>query len=171
LNEVSTVTFGFFEAAARRGVIRLEDLLQGIPIPLERLRDPEARLDWDTFAVLCERFETLAGGPSISPELGTCIIESTATSGVRKLAGLFTSSEAIYAAVVRWYAPSQVRNLRFSHREHGKRRLEVMVEVPSEYRDCPAYFRLLSGAFRALPRMLGQPDAIVESHIEPRRVV
>ena len=49
--------------------------------------------------------------------------------------------------------------------------IRIECSIPSEYRDCPAFFRATTGVLRVLPRFVGARDAIVETEIRVRHAV
>src|SRR5262249_33435507 len=46
----------------------------------------------------------------------------------------------------------------------------ITIDIPPPFLDSPQFFRLTLGSYKVAPRMLGQPDALVDMKIEPRRV-
>nr|ABB84845.1 Multidomain signal-transduction protein [uncultured delta proteobacterium DeepAnt-32C6] len=139
-------------------------LYEGLAIDVETLHNPRARMPWDVFAEMCDRAEGLAG-----PVTGAELLEGHRI--IRAIAGLMTNPHLLYKAMNRWFGPSTFRIVEHSCEDLTNNRLRISLTIPPSYRDSPAFFRISGTIFTVFPRLLGQPEAVVQLEIAPRRCV
>ena len=167
MREVSNKSAIFLRDACAREGFQFDEIAQGIP-GLEKIDDGSGRIDWDAFASLMDRFMAKTGMRAVE-EAGARTVEDAFAESIRVIAGAFASSRVLYRAIVRWFAPAAVDNLVLTYEDLPDGRARITVEVPPAHRPSIAFFHLTLGSYRAAPRMLGQPDAIVEMRLEERR--
>jgi two-component system, cell cycle sensor histidine kinase and response regulator CckA len=166
VTDVSGVNLRFFRETCERMGVRYEELIVGIP-ELERSPSP-ARFSWEAYVAIWDRIEALGARPE---ELGREALHDVVTRPLRTIAKGLTSSHAIYRAIFAWFGPSLYRNLVFSEERGDGSAIRLAIEIPEPYRPCRSFFQAAHGAFRAVPSLLGQPDAIVTADMSDRRVV
>ena len=148
----------------RRAGIDEQRLYAGLPIQADVLRNARARMPWDVFAEMCDRAEALAG-----PVTGAELMEGHRI--IRAIAGLMTNPLLLYKAMNRWFGPSTFRIVEHSFEELPNSRLRISLTIPPGYRDSPAFFRISGTIFTVFPRLLGQPEALVQLDLSPRHCV
>lgn len=156
MNEVSSQTYQvLFDALRRRGIS---------PVQLSETLPTAGGLDWDSFAALCEHFETLY-------HEDTTTIQNLETWFEHRhyFNGFMTSPHRLYRRIEQQIGPSLAPNLIFRRGTKNGSYLELKVEVPEPYQPSPAFFRLFGEALRRAPRIINQGDAIVEMRISPRQ--
>lgn len=166
MSDVSCRAFSYFTLAERRGFLRVAPLLEGLPVTRAQLEDERRRVSWDVWASICERaFAQMGGDPSRLAAAGRLVVE-TGPGGfagyLGPVVGAITSAEDMYRLITRWGAPSIYRSMTFALERLPDGRLRSTARIKPGYRPCEAWFRLATGALEALPRFIGQPDAIVE---------
>jgi DNA-binding CsgD family transcriptional regulator len=148
-----------------RGV-NLEAILAGLSFSVEELANRSRRVPWNDFAVFLERAESALGEPS---QFGRVFAETLAKQrGLYLLAGLLDSPQDIYLLAARMQRTTyRILAQRLDDLPDGSLRIECT--IPSEYRDCQAFFRASTEALRIYPRFVGAPDALVQTDLAPRR--
>jgi PAS domain S-box-containing protein len=143
--------------------------VDGLPYTELQLREPSRRIEWELLVDLVARLEALVGGVEELERIGYEHFSGAAYANVRKLASFFASPRDLYWLGTSWFGPNLfgITNDHVETLPDG-RILEV-IEIPEPYTPCPALFHLIGGALRATPSLIGMPDALVESTIEPRK--
>src|SRR5579883_277696 len=170
MREVSNNVFGFFREACKRQGVSFDALVAGVP-GLDQMDVRGGRIDWDAFAQVLQRFEELSPHPAAVEEAGTYTAGNEFAEPVRVVAGALASSRLLYKGIAKWFAPSAVRGIQIGYEDLPGGRVRITIDVPEPMRECPQFFRLTLGSYRIAPRLLGQPDALVEMRITPRRAV
>jgi len=160
----------FLESARQRGR-PLEDLVAGLPLTVDQLSNPSNRIDWDPFCVLCERLEAICGGPRELEEMSAAYSASPDVLAASRFVGLVASARTLYWASHRWFGHAIFTVVRSTFEDLPDGRIRMSLEIPEGYRDCPQFFRINAGVFRANPRAIGQHDAVVDVQLFPRRAV
>jgi PAS domain S-box-containing protein len=171
VSEVSAQLLRFFRDLAPQHGIAYADLAAGIPgldaVPPGLF----ARMSWDTYVALWERFEQLGAPPAAVDDSGRLAIHHALSRPLQAIASGLTSSRAIYQALVEWFGPSLFGMVDFSIETSTARSLRVVMEIQTPYRPCPWFFRSARGALCAVPTLLGQPEALVVAELGDRRGV
>lgn len=169
MTDVSTRAFRFFEPFEKRGRIDVARLLAGLPVTRAQLEDSRYRVPWDVWAEINDRFGAEMGSPEATEAAGAAVLDPGYLGPLTGIVGLFTEARDLYRVGLRWFAPQSYRNLRFTLEEQKNGPLTVTVEVPDSNRGSVAFMQMTAGGLRAIPRLLGLPDAIVDADITPRR--
>ncbi len=148
--------------------IEVGDLVAGLAVDAEQSDRNPAVIEWDVFVDLLQRIEARVGGSKGLEELGESITDSCPVPMLRQLAGLAASPESIYRATMRWLMPRYLPVLESRIDILNDQRISIVSRIPGGKRACPQILHLLTGAFRALPRVLDLPRAEVTSDIQAR---
>jgi signal transduction histidine kinase len=174
MNEVSGKTLGLFRRAAVEFGVSLDDLFAATG--LDPSRDVE-RFDWEVFCSLCERLGELTADDAVRQEerlatVGSYIFEVVEMRRAWSIVQWIASPRAIYWASHTWGGPSMFNHLvdlKCDDMPDG--RVRLCVRIPPTHRDSPEFFHLNRGVLRAMPRLLGLPDARVEMSLSPHECV
>jgi DNA-binding CsgD family transcriptional regulator len=154
--------------AERRGISRAM-LVEGLALASADLRRRKSRSSWDDFATMITRLEIAVGGPA---EFEAFMVdEIVALPAFRVLGSLVLSPKRIYAIFWEHTARQLFGHVGLSGREMADGRLEFVYEIPPNYQGCIALGNGTRGTMRALPTLLGLPEALVESDLSPRHGV
>jgi hypothetical protein len=167
VSEVACVFRPLVDEVRARG-IPPEALLQGIPLELEELGNPRRRISWDDFALIARRCSELFG-PDAFEELAARSAESALPAPLRWLLAGTVDVRRAYRIGARFWGPRIFRATRAHCELLEDGRLRETIEILPPYRESPEFFRGVRGLLRAAPRLLGQPDAIVELVSDGRR--
>jgi PAS domain S-box-containing protein len=170
VREVSCRVFERFERVAVLHGLRIEDLVAGLPLTLDQLRDATEWMDWDVHAELCDRLERATDHES-SIKAGHEIWTLAYGSPLRRIAGLAIDLKHLYRIGLEWRLPKVHRNIGVRIVNLGGRRLQVELSIPSHLRGCAAWLRIMQGALEAAPTSRGLPRALVRADITPHHAV
>jgi signal transduction histidine kinase len=163
MSDVSCRAFAFFTEAEKRGLVVIDQLLEGQPLTRDVLENPSHRVPWDQWAGLCERFAARLGSEDDVVKSGEFVLAEGFLGSLVKVAGLLTDPRQVYEVGVRWTGPSLYRSVQFELEPlAGSRSLVVTMRLRPGYRPCRAWFLMVQGALISIPRILGLPDAVVE---------
>jgi two-component system, cell cycle sensor histidine kinase and response regulator CckA len=165
---VSRRTIDFVHHVCDRHAISYAELCIGI---VGLVPGADGRIEWDAVAELLDRIEQRVGGPAALELEGERSNQVAALEPLRRIAGAFASPRLVYRAIVRWFGPQLVPWIGASYEDLPDGRIRVVMEIPEPLRQCAAFLHYTAGAYRSAPRLLGQPDALVEAEITPRRGV
>jgi hypothetical protein len=169
VNEVACVFRPLVDEVRARG-IPPERLLHGLPLALDELGNPRRRMGWDDFVELARRVSEIFG-PDAFEELAARSAESALPASLRWLlsgAGAGNVRRA-YRTGARFWGPRVFRATRGACELLPDGRLREVIEILPPYRESPEFFRGVRGLLRRMPRLFGQPDAIVELECDGRR--
>ena len=167
MDEVSCRAFSAMEAAASACGIDPETLIEGLPVTLAELRDPNGRVDWEVFAAMCAAYERLLGAAACA-RVGELATSTSLAEPVRRVAGLLLNPRQLYVMGARWFAPSLFRNVSYTIRDAPGETLALEVAIAPGYSASAAWMRMVAGALRVMPRVLGLADAEVVAEIDGR---
>jgi two-component system cell cycle sensor histidine kinase/response regulator CckA len=142
--------------------VAVAGLADGLPISLEELRDPQARVDWDVFTEVVERVGARCGDELPLEEIGTRILRVPSFDVLRHAGRLVVSPRQLYEVAVRLVAPALFPNVAVEQEWLGSGRLVITARLLPEYRGSVAFFRLCHGNVAALPRVLDLPASVIE---------
>jgi signal transduction histidine kinase len=120
---------------------------------------------------LTRRLAVAAGGPEGLEALGTAIFEVPELTPLVRILRLVSGPRALYWASFRWGGPRMFPHLRDTFAEPDERTVVITTTIPEPHADCPEFFHLVAGFYRALPRNLRLPDAEVALEVTPRHAV
>lgn len=159
MKEVSPKAYRvLLNALMSRGVSPLE-WIGTLPVSLKGLQDAQSSLDWDIFAVLCDRFAALYGDMTVQG------LESW-LSYPHFLHG---SPQRLYHQIEKRTGPALASNLVYRYEALEPNRLKLTVEIPEPYQPSPAFLTLFGEALRCVPRLIDQAEAVVEATVTPRQ--
>ncbi|HVY46492.1 MAG TPA: histidine kinase dimerization/phospho-acceptor domain-containing protein, partial [Minicystis sp.] len=165
MNEVSGRVLGLYRAAERQLGLRNGALFEGLP----RATDGAERIPWEEFCALNERLAAAAGGAGELPGLGATLFDVPDLKRLVRIMQLLGRPQQLYWASTRWGGPLMFPVLQDTFAEGADGHVAITTTIPRHLRDCPELFHLNVGFYRALPRVLGLPDAHVELVVSPRR--
>jgi signal transduction histidine kinase len=153
--------------SAHHPEIDLDALLSGLSVGPERFREGQERVPWNDVVVVLDRIEQAAGGPDGLMALGAEFHQERIYSDLWRLAGRMASADLLYLladrlAQLNW--PFLERRL--SRLPDGSFMFELA--IPEPLAPSAAFMRINHALYQTLPRLLGQPDAQIESRIAPR---
>lgn len=154
---------------ARRGM-DTRALTDGLPFTPESLHQRRwERISWEHYTMLLDRIQDAVGGNWPFENLMCELVETSRT--FRLVARLLISSRQLLllgseSMVRRYYQDIGFRALK---EPDGRVRLEFA--IPEPMRESLAFGYGCNGALRAYPRLVGEPYALVEAEIAPRRSV
>lgn len=155
-------------ALARHGIAAGE-LLGDLPIEVDEKGLVKAPVHWDHFNLFLQRLERHVGGPEGLERCGEWIGRGRTTHAFRGLMALATSPLSLYRAVAIWAAPRAMPGVVVDVIATSPNHLAIDVRVPDPLGPCTPVLHVATGIFRTLPRLLGLPDAVVESRVESHR--
>jgi signal transduction histidine kinase/ActR/RegA family two-component response regulator len=167
--EVSSRAFDLYLRILARAGIDASRFIEGIDVTEEDLKDPSRRVSWTAFCLLTERLEAICGGADALEEAGAMLTDAPALKAVLRMAALFTDIQKIYWTGHKFVALRLFSVLQTEYEVLSPSRLRLSVIIPEPHRVCHSFFRLNAGTFRAAPRILGLPDAVVATTIRDRR--
>jgi PAS domain S-box-containing protein len=172
MNEVSGKANQLLLVACDHRGIAPERLIEGLPLTLDRMRDPNRRMDWDLHVELIERLGRACGGPEGLAEAGAQVHEAESLRRLRSLGAVFLDARRLFWIGCRWIGPSLFSHARFDYEELDDGRLRMTVEIPEHYRRSRDFFAMMSGALRSAPLANGFGEAAqVELDTDGRRAV
>ena len=154
-----------FLGTLERHSIPAVQLLGDLPIPHDQGRLMGSRVEWADFVEFMKRLERHVGGPVELDALGARIDELKPASALRGLAGLTASPLSLYRAAIRWALVRAMPGIEARIDVIDENHIEIHARLRPGMRPCPQIFAFASGGARALPRILGLRDALVEAEI------
>lgn len=165
MSEVSCRAYSWFVAAEQAGVLRIDELLEGLPLSRAFLEDENHRAPWDPWATLCDRAAVAMGSEQAVLDSGRFILTEGLSSFVRRPAALFTDDRLLYRVMATWGIPSLFRSVTVEFRDLDATHLTVRVSMRPGYRPSRAWFVMLGAALPLAPRFVGRPDAEVKTEL------
>ena len=145
--------------------IPLAPLQTYLSFPIETLRGPGARVDWDVFVALVEGTEAVCGHELSLDEIGTRMLRAPSFHFLRLAGRLALSPRQLYAVAERLVAPAMFSNVTVTLAWLPAGRLGVTAELASGYRPSEAVFRLCHANVAATPRLLDLPPSTIEEQM------
>ena len=168
MNEVSGKVLGLFYRAADRYGVSLSLLFEGLPVVPGSEPD---RIDWDTLCTLCERLEAACAGQATLDQVSELLFSVPRLQRTVRAVQFVASPQMIMTMSHLWAGPSMFSTVDNTFEETPDGTLRFTIRIREPYRDSPAFFLINKGTFRALPRLLGLPDAHVSLEVTPRQGV
>lgn len=154
----------FFLVLDRHGV-STADLLGDLPIPRSETGEIADRVEWSIFAEFLQRLERSLGGAEGIETCGRMLGELRQAGPLRSLRGLMTSPFALYRGAIQWALRRALPGLETRIAVASDNRIEIHAALAEGLRPCPQIFHFVTGGARALPGLLGLPDAVVDAEI------
>jgi len=168
MNEVAGRALGLYTRAAERYGIPLEDLFEGTSLTPDAA--PE-QFDWETFCALNRRLARLCEDRVPLEQLGELLFAVPTMQRVLAAVQLIASPRMLFWTAHMWATPAAFHALDCAVEEVGANSMQLTATVRAPYSDSPEFFRVTQGIYRALPRLLGLPDAQVSLELRPRAAV
>ncbi|MFU8802462.1 MAG: two-component system sensor histidine kinase NtrB [Bradymonadaceae bacterium] len=150
---------GLSEAELTRGLLPHELLLRG-----------RGYVNWDDFALYCQRFEDAMGGPDALADVGLILSDTPSYVALLRLGGLVTSPKWFFHVLLRWFGPSKIPAVRYGNYEDiDEKTLRVSLFSPADLEHCPAFFRIVASFFRYGPCLVGIQPAFVTMELNPHQ--
>ena len=155
-------------SALERHEISPARLVGDLPIPVGENGGVTSAVHWDHASTLLGRLEHHVGGPDGLEICGEWAFGAPRSRALRALAAWAASPVSLYRAATTWILPWAIQGLQVTLESSGTNRLSLEVRLPDGLRPCPQLLHLATGVFRALPRLLDMPDAVVCARAEER---
>lgn len=165
MSEVSCRVYSWFVAAEQAGVLRIDELLEGLPFSRAFLEDENHRAPWDAWATLCDRAAAAMGSEQAVLDSGRFIFTEGLSSFVRRPAALFTDDRLLYRVMATWGIPSLYRSVAVDFTDLDATHLTLRVSMRPGFRPSRAWFVMLGAALPLAPRFVGRPDAEVVTEV------
>jgi len=151
--------------------IPTDQLVDGLPLSLDDMRDKNARYDWGTFVAVHENLARIVGSTRALEEVGERLVHVPSYDFLRRIAAWVVSPRELNIVGMRWLAPSLFPHLRFRILALDDRQFVVESEIPEGYAPSIPFWHVCRGAVSAVPTLLGRPKTHIEAEITPRRSV
>lgn len=148
-------------AEARARGLDVHPLVAGTGTPLERFEDPRSRIPWSDFVPFAARATRLLGEDVIRDLASNAVLE-TVPAVLRRLLPRLTDSRPLFHLAPRWWGPWVFQGTHGICETLPDGRLREIVKIRPEHEPCPEFLSGLTGTLRAIPRLTGQADALVE---------
>ncbi|MAE96893.1 MAG: hypothetical protein CL910_19770 [Deltaproteobacteria bacterium] len=145
-----------------------EVLVEGLDCSVGTLQVNRQTIGWDAFTVILERSARLLGGGEALEDLAFRNTERQLPRMIRSLLPGLRGAKPLFLMGARWLGPWMFRATRATCEELADGRLREVIEILPPHRGSPEFFWLTRGIMRAGPRLLGLPEAVVESRISER---
>ena len=156
MSEVSCRAFSFFVAAEKAGLCNVDDLIAGLPLSRAILEDPNERVPWDPWSVLCDRFGDRFSSDDDLLATGRFALTEGFAGQLGRVAGLFVDPVRLYQVAIRWAAPGLYRSVAFSL-EKVATGFIVDARLMPGYRPSRAWMVIFEGGLSQLPGHVGEP--------------
>jgi two-component system, cell cycle sensor histidine kinase and response regulator CckA len=168
LHEVScTATAVALDALAHMGVAA-EEVVDGLPVGLDWLRDRRRRIGWNTFARFMDNTGERVGVDGLQ-QMGALMLDTPSFRYLRTLGSLLITPRQAYELNDSLFGPALFPILGHSLEKLPGGRLRQTLEVPAGYQASEAYFWTVAGCLRTVPRLFDLPDAGIDVHLEGHR--
>ncbi len=168
MSKVSGKTTGLFIDVARLRKTDVGQFFRGLSFGPGSI--PEW-YSWDDFCTLNQRLAKFCGSNEALQRTGELIVQSKVMVPLGGALRMGVLPRTLYWASHNWAGPSVFPSVKTTFEELGDGRLKLGMSIPGHDRPCPEFFHLVAGFFRALPRQLGLPDAILTVEVHPHRAI
>jgi two-component system cell cycle sensor histidine kinase/response regulator CckA len=145
--------------------VSIATLVQGLPCSLTELRDPSGRIDWDVFAELLARLDSVCGDRLSPEDIGARMLKVPSFDLLRRAGQLLVSPRQLYEVGARLVAPALFSNVIVRNEWLPSGRLVMTGELLAGYRESATYFRICHANAAELPRLLGLPASTIEEQV------
>ncbi|MCR9095206.1 MAG: hypothetical protein NXI30_13380 [bacterium] len=153
------------EARARGFDVRA--LAEGTGAAIERFEDRRGRVPWTSFVPFAARATRMLGEDVIRDLASEAVVDSV-PSAIRRILPRLADSRPLFHLAPRWWGPWVFQGTHGVCETLPDGRLREIVKIHPEHEACPEFFSGLTGTLRAIPRLTGQTDALVEVHHDGR---
>lgn len=134
---------------------------------LESFADPRARVRWSSFVPFAARATKMLGEDTIQDLAARATVDAV-PGAIRRALPRLTDSRPLFHLAPRWWGPWIFRGSYGFCESLPDGRLREVVRIRPEHESCPEFLAGLSGTLRAIPRLTGQPDALVDVEHDDR---
>ena len=165
----------FLGALERQGISGSQ-LIGDLPIPItdtgvSPTRVAVSQVEWPDFVEFMKRLERAIGGAAELEACGSAIDEMKPAAALRGLAGLTASPLSLYRAAIRWALRRAIPGIETTITVIDENHIEIHARLKEGMRGCSQIFHFAVGGTRALPRILGLQDALVDAEIGPNEAL
>lgn len=136
-------------------------LVEGTGAAIECFEDPRGRVPWTSFVPFAARATRLLGVDVIQDLASNAVVDSV-PAAIRRLLPRLTDSRPLFHLAPRWWGPWVFQGTVGICETLPDGRLREIVKIRPEHEPCPEFLTGLTGTLRAIPRLTGQSDALVE---------
>jgi two-component system, cell cycle sensor histidine kinase and response regulator CckA len=136
--------------------------LARIAFPIQQLREPGARIDWDIFVTFVDGLEAVCGTTLSLEEIGARVLRVPSFQFLQLAAKLVIRPKHLYAVANRMVAPAMFSNVTVTTQWLPTGRVAVTGEIMPGYRESLAFHRICHGNVAALPKLLDLPASKIE---------
>jgi signal transduction histidine kinase/CheY-like chemotaxis protein len=165
MNEVVGRALGLYINAAERYKLPVDKLFDGLSIDAQRAPD---RFDWETFRQINQRLGAFCEGRVTLESLGELLFEVPQMMRVLAAVQLVASPRMLFWAAHMWATPSAFQTMECDFVDRDAQTVQLRASIREPHQDSPEFFKVTLGIYRALPRLVGLPDAHVELELRPR---
>jgi len=163
MNEVSCKNLGIFFQRARKDGVAEEELVRGVAVPVDRLKDKRERIDWDAFVAFMANAGRVWSQEQLI-EIGRKWTSSPPLRGISVVARLLFKPLELYQY---FFGPEGAGQQMFACVSSqlfvlGPQELVIDFAVDEGYAPCPEFFYVSCGGNAGVSRLLGLPFADVE---------
>ena len=162
MREVSTRATRILIEALENAGLPIAPLCDGLPVTLDELRAPSARIDWDLFAQVFERVPLVCGDALTPEELGARMVVSPSFEFLHRAGRLLISPRQLYSLAARMMSTALFLNVVVRVQWLPTGRIVVIGELLPGFRESETFFRVSMGNVAGLPRLLDLPASTIE---------
>ncbi|MEZ4353910.1 MAG: hypothetical protein R3F16_09650 [Myxococcota bacterium] len=160
MSDVSGLCSAPIVAATRARGLDPQQLVEGLGLRLEAFENRWGRVPWSEFAGFARRASKMLGEDTLE-ELAAAATLDGVPGPIRRFLPRLRDSRTLFTLAPRWWGPFVFRGTAGTCERLPDGRLREVVRILPEHPACPEFFAGLRGTLRAMPRLLGQPDALV----------
>ena len=160
MSEVATLCSAPIIGEARARGLDPRPLADGLSASLAQLENRRGRIAWRDFVPFADRAEKMLGAETIETLAAIETIE-TVPGPIRRMLPFLRDSRPLFLLAPRVWGPWIFRGSRGRCERLADGRLREIVQILPEYAACPAFLSGLRGTLCAMPKLLGQEEAIV----------
>ena len=160
MSDVATVCSAPIVGAARARGLDPAELAAGLDLRMADLENPRRRIPWESFVIFAERAANMLG-PETLEELAAAATLDNVPRPIRRVLPRLRDSRPLFRFAARWWGPWVFRGTRGRCEVLPDGRIREVVRILPDHAPCPEFLAGIRGTLRAMPRLLGQPDALV----------
>lgn len=169
MNGVSGRVLSSLIAGAHRRGLSVSRMSDELELDLEALGRSGARIPWETFTRIVDRFALELGDAEAIRRFSEEQLASDALGIFRVVGRVISSPRDLYSVGARWMGPSLFPMIAAEFWDGTDGLLMQRLTLQPGHRDCPALFHILHGALAVLPRTWGHGESEVELELAPGR--